>query len=107
MHVQVIRVGRKRKQGKREPNGRAQRVYENPKAQVAQQPHRVLVMAEYREWPEAESRFGRLMLNKHITPAQYEAGVCYRLDVTAYRNVILGAPSPDPAACDLLLKIDF
>jgi len=96
-----IMVGRPRKIGKRERNGRIARVYENPKAQVAAQPHRLDVLSKYREWPEAESEFGRLMLNDKITPAQYEAGLLYARLAARYR-AILGLPPIHPVGMDLL-----
>jgi hypothetical protein len=94
-------VGRTRKKGRREPNGRIARTYVNPKAQVAEQPHRMTVHSQYREWPEAETHFGRLMLNRKITPAQYEAGSRYSILAGLYR-LYYGIPSPNPRAIDLL-----
>jgi hypothetical protein len=97
-----IMVGRKRKNlAQREPNGRAIRSYENPRAQVASQPHRMLVPVEYREREEAESEFGRLMLNGLISPAQYEAGRQYAALIGLFR-LVHGIPSPNPRAVDLL-----
>jgi hypothetical protein len=93
-------VGRPRKIGKRERNGRIARVYENPKAQVAAQPHRLDVLSKYREWPEAESEFGRLMLNGRITPAQYQAGRLYAGLADSYRAV-WDMPRIHPAGIDL------
>jgi hypothetical protein len=96
-----IMVGRTRKIGKRQPNGQLARAYVNPKAQVAAQPHRkVVAMSKYREWPEAESEFGRLMLNGWITPAQYSAGKQYAELAVRYRAAIMG-PSPNPSGIDL------
>ena len=95
-----IMVGRPRKIGKRERNGRIARVYENPKAQVAAQPHRLDVLSKYREWPEVESEFGRLMLRGGITPAQKEAGEAYARLAAALRAVY-DAESPNPRAIDL------
>ncbi len=94
-------VGRPRKKGKREPNGRIARTYVNPRKQVASQPHRMSVPKNFREREEAESEFGRLMLNRRITPAQYEAGRRYRALVSRFR-AIYGLPSPDPRALDLM-----
>lgn len=94
-------MGRPRKVGKREKNGRLKRAYVNPLKQVASQPHRREAPGRFREFPEAESEFGRLMLNGMITPAQYEAGRSYALLVGLYRAVY-GIPSPDPRAIDLL-----
>lgn len=95
-----IMVGRPRKKGRREPNGRIARVYENPKAQVASQPHRVVVPMRFRELPEAESEFGRMMLNGWITPAQHEAGKLYAELAARYRSAIQ-APSPNPSGIQL------
>jgi len=96
-----IMVGRLRKSGRRQPNGQLARAYHNPKAQVASQPHRaVVVMSKYREWPEAESEFGRMMLNGWVTPAQHEAGKQYAELAARYRVAILAA-SPNPSGIDL------
>ena len=57
-------------------------------------------MAKYRDWPEAESEFGRLMLNGWITPAQYEAGKQYAELVGLYRASIL-APNQNPSGIAL------
>lgn len=95
-----IMVGRPRKKGRREPNGRIARVYENPKAQVASQPHRIVVPMRFRELPEAESEFGRMMLNGWITPAQHEAGKLYAELAARYRAAIQ-APSPNPSGIQL------
>lgn len=96
-----IMVGRPRKSGKRQPNGQLARAYVNPKAQVAAQPHRkVVAMSKYREWPEAETEFGRLMLNGGVTPAQYEAGKQYAELAARYRAAIL-APNQNPSGIDL------
>ena len=97
-------MGRPRKKGKREPNGRPQRSYLNPKAQVANQPHRMAVAEKYREWPEAGTEFGRLMLSGKITPAQYEAGSRYSMLAGLYR-LYYGIPSPNPRALDLLRSL--
>lgn len=93
-------VGRPRKIGRREPNGRLARTYVNPKRQVAEQPHRLAVASEYREWPEAESEFGRLMLKRQITPAQYEAGKAYA-ELAAQYRAALQAPPIHPIGLDL------
>src|SRR5690242_9592721 len=97
-------MGRPRKKGKREPNGRPQRAYLNPKAQVANQPHRMAAPEKYREWPEAATEFGRLMLSGKITPAQYEAGSRYSMLAGLYR-LYYGIPSPNPRALDLLRSL--
>lgn len=97
----MARAGRKRKIGiNRENNGQVQRVYVNPRQQAAEQPHRVVVPVQFREFPEAESEFGRLMLMKLITPAQHEAGKQYAGLVSQYRRVY-DIPAPDPQAMDI------
>lgn len=95
-----IMVGRPRKSGRRQPNGQLARAYVNPKVQVASQPHRVGVAREYREWPEAGSEFGRMMLRKVITPAQYEAGMLFAGLSVAF-CAVYDIPSPHPHAMDL------
>lgn len=97
----LMRTGRKRKNNvKREANGRVARAYVSPTQQVASQPHRRGVLEKYRELPEAESEFGRLMLRGIITPAQHEAGKQYADLAAKYRAAIL-APCPNPSAIDL------
>lgn len=101
-----IMVGRPRKIGKRERNGRIARTYENPKAQVANQPHRRGVVVKLRECEEAESEFGRLMLRGGITPAHFEAGIAFIRLCEAVRAVY-SAPSPHPQAMDLNRRAGF
>lgn len=84
----------------REPSGKVQRTYVNPKQQVAEQPHRLQVVKQYREWPEAETHFGRLMLQGRITVSQHEAGNRYAELAGRYRSAIQ-CPSINPAAVDL------
>lgn len=93
-------MGRPRKNVKRYPNGQPVRAYVNPKKQVAMQPHRQEVMRKYREFPEAESAFGRLMLNGHITPAQHAAGACYAKLARQYARII-NSRSPHPSGIDM------
>lgn len=95
-------VGRKRRNRARGSTGRLKQTYENPKAQVLAQPHRLEAKRENRELPEAESEFGRLMCNGLITPAQHEAGHRYRLIAMAYRAVVLGGPAATPQSLSLL-----
>lgn len=101
-----IMVGRPRKIGKREKNGRIVRTYENPKAQVAAQPHRRGVVVHLRECEEAESEFGRLMLRGGITPAHHEAGIAFIELRDALRRVY-DAASPNPQAMDLNRRVGF
>ena|SRR5687768_5710951 len=95
-----IMVGRPRKIGKREKNGRIARTYENPKAQVANQPHRRGVVVQLRECEEAGTEFGRLMLRGGITPAHLEAGIAFISLCEAVRAVY-DAASPNTPAMDL------
>jgi hypothetical protein len=95
-----IMVGRTRKIGRREKNGRVARTYENPKAQVAAQPHRLGVPAKYRQWPEAESEFGRLLLRGGITRSQYDAGMRFT-ELCVATCAAYEAASPHPHAIDL------
>lgn len=95
-----IMVGRTRKIGKRERNGRVARTYENPKAQAAGQPHRQSVPKQFREWPEAESEFGRLLLRGGITRSQYDAGMRFT-ELSVALCAVYDVPSPHPRAMDL------
>lgn len=95
-----IMVGRPRKIGKRERNGRIARSYENPKAQVASQPHRAGVMAKYREYPEAGTEFGRLLLRGGITRSQYDAGTRFT-ELCVAMCAVYDVPSPHPRAMNL------
>lgn len=93
-------VGRPRKIGKRERNGRIARAYENPKAQVASQPHRASVAKYQRAWPEAGSEFGRLLLRGGITRSQYDAGIRFT-ELCVAMCAVYEVPSPHPHAMDL------
>jgi hypothetical protein len=64
------------------------------------QPHRKKVPESEREKREAESPLGRLLLNKKISQAEYDAGCRWR-DI--YFNWLrsIGAPNPFPRAVDL------
>jgi hypothetical protein len=84
-----IMVGRKRKKGPREPNGRVQRIKTiDPKAVAKRQPHRRGVPAALAHDPKAECMMGRLCLNGVLSETQYEAGVKYRTAVMRYRSAI-------------------
>ena len=97
----TIMVGRPRKKGRRQPNGQLARAYVNPKQQIMEQPHRVVVPLKFRERPEAESEFGRLMLNDKISLAQYEAGRLYA-DLASRYRVVLDIPPLHPVGMDLM-----
>ena len=89
-------VGRKRARKYREPSGRVQRDPAVSKLDLARQlKHRAGLSDEDVVDPRAESQFGRFVLNKVISPEQYDAGMRWRSIVIAYRAV-LQAPSAFP-----------
>jgi len=91
-----IMVGRKRKRGYREPNGRVQREPAISKLDLARQLiHRAGLSDDNVVDPRAESQFGRFVLNKVISTEQYDAGVRWRNIVVAYRASI-DCPSASP-----------
>jgi hypothetical protein len=97
----TVMVGRKRKQGKRERNGRIQREKsEDPKIVAFTQPHRQGVPADKRHDQRAENPFGRLNLINAIPDIEYDAGIKYRDDYLRYRAVI-DSPNPNPGAIAL------
>jgi hypothetical protein len=99
-HVKIM-VGRKRKQGKRERNGRVQRERTiDPRAIAASMPHRAWLPSDKRHDQKAENPFGSLHLIGAITDQQYDAGIKYRDDVKRYRAVI-DSPSHSPRALSL------
>lgn len=95
-----IMVGRPRKVGKRKPCGRLAQTYVNPKQQAAAQPHRASVLKHQREWPEAGSEFGRLLLRGGITRSQYDAGIRFT-ELCVAMCAVYDVPSPHPRAMDL------
>jgi hypothetical protein len=97
----TVMVGRKRKQGKRERNGRIQRERAiDPKVISLGQPHRQSVPAEKRHDQRAENPFGRLNLINAVSDVEYDAGIKYRDDYLRYR-VTIDSPNPNPAAISL------
>jgi hypothetical protein len=97
-------VGRKRRQTKREPNGKPQRERGiDPKAIAQLQPHRRLVPAEVAHDPKAECVMGRLCLNGWITEIQYQAGVKYRTAVARYRSVIEAPRSTEASMAGVIV----
>lgn len=90
--------GRKRKAGRREPNGRISRAAAADKVfEVArQQPHR----RNLENWRDerAVDEMGRLAIAGKIDGEAYEAGKVWRSVVAAHRRA-LAAPSPNPRAC--------
>ena len=84
-----FQIGRKRKSGPREPNGRLERERAiDPKAIAQLMPHRRLVPADAAHDPKAESLLGRLQLNGWLSVAQWQAGESYWEIVNRYRAVI-------------------
>ena len=73
--------------------------YVNPRAQVASQPHRKGAPKQFREFPEASTNLGRMMLNDLLTPAQHAAGERYAELYNAFLRAI-HCSSPDPTAMD-------
>jgi hypothetical protein len=97
----TVKVGRKRKQGKRERNGRIQRQKpEDAKLISFSQPHRQCVPADKRHDQRAENPFGRLNLINAVPDVEYDAGIKYRDICLRYRAVI-DSPNPNPAAMSL------
>lgn len=94
----MARKGRKRKQVKREPNGRASREGQADKVfDVARnQPHR-RNLANFRD-DRAAHELGRLSIAGQIDGEEYEAGKVWQRVVAAHRRA-MHAPSPDPRAC--------
>jgi len=114
------RGGRKRKSGKREPNGRIQRERgPNPNELAARMPHRAseVIYAEFRKGTaevsrivksyvpqselhneKAESPLGRLRLVGAISEEQYLAGRQFANDVARYRRAIEAKRQPQSIA---------
>jgi hypothetical protein len=99
----MTRRGRKRKAGRRQPNGQPARdrafVREDVLSVVRRQPHRRRYGEAFND-ERAECELGRLCLEKFITESMYQAGVRYRRDAIAMRRA-LDAPTPDPKGMDL------
>ena len=83
-------TGRKRKQNvKRQPDGTPSNPRGiDPKVIAARQPHRQGVPLSVVHDAAAESNFGKLWLNRHISAAQYQAGLDWQGIVRRYRAVI-------------------
>lgn len=91
------RTGRKRKSGRRYPNGELNMgPHVDIRQFVANQPHRRMLLPADRTEPIAFSFLGRLLLGGKITKEQHLAGDRYAAIVNRYRAVI-GAPSPEGA----------
>ncbi len=97
--LKIERRGRKRKSGRRHPNGKL--VQEKPLDQnvvALRMPHRAGVPREFAHDPKAESKLGRYNLNGLITSREYDAGVYYRGVVDRYLALIK-APPPNMRSC--------
>lgn len=97
----IIKAGRRRKQGAREPNGRVQRLTQE---QTEEQIMSVALAQRERVMPpgtpkkalrdqKAGDVFGRLLLTEQITPDQYHAGLVWRDTFLAFARV-MGVPLP-------------
>lgn len=97
----LIRLGRKRKQSAREPNGRTQRA---PQEQTEDQIMSVAIAQRKKIMPKGFDKkklrdqkvgdvFGRLRLTDQITETQYRAGIFWRDGFLPYARV-MGIPLP-------------
>ena len=105
--VAKFTVGRKRRQTKRQPDGRthpserSEKLNRNALAQLM--PHRRLVPAAVADDARAECIMGRLRLNGWLTEAQYDAGVKYRECVGRYLGVIINGPRGDASMAGVIV----
>lgn len=99
----MARAGRKRKHGRRQPNGQLSRdrsaARDDVFAVARMQPHRRRFGENFRD-QKAESELGRLCLDGIISEPQYRAGQAYLALVIAMRRAIM-APKPDAGSMDL------
>jgi hypothetical protein len=101
MHGTIIRVGRKRKSGKRKPSGDLSLPRDLDVVAIAvAHPDRRGLPPSQRTHQNAESPLGRLNLARVISDEQLEAGRRYARDCQRYHQVI-GCPSPNAAALDM------
>lgn len=99
--VQFVRVGRKRKAGRRHPNGElAHAKGENVCEIAARHPDRQGLPVAMRVDQAAGSSLGRFSLLGYITADMLEASKRYARDVKQYLQVF-GAPSPNAPSLDL------
>jgi hypothetical protein len=99
MRTTIIKVGRKRKAGKRKPCGRLADRGENV-AEIAQlHPDRQCLPTGLRSHQSAGTPLGRLNLKGHITDEQLEAGRKYARDVRLFQAVY-GGPKPFASGID-------
>lgn len=98
--VQVVRLGRKRKQGRRKPSGDLAADRTDMRQHVMNQPHRRAL--ENKLDQRAESPLGGLNIFGLITDEQYEAGRLYAGIVGRYRAVI-EAPKASASSCGTMV----
>lgn len=83
------RPGRKRKAGRRHPNGALVREKRpDDRIRASRQPHRRAMTKDDRLDERAESALGRLNLRRLISNDEYDAGLRYAAVVGAYRAAI-------------------
>jgi hypothetical protein len=99
----VVVTGRKRKAGRRHPNGELVRDRLDPRAVVLAQPHRRRLPAMLRLDQKAEAPLGGLNLVGVITDAQYVAGRRYAEIVARYRIVIQSPRSSPRSRSDMTI----
>jgi hypothetical protein len=99
--VQIIRVGRKRKSGRRHPNGElANARGENVGLIAMRHPERQGLPVEMRIDQAAGTPLGRFKLLGLISDDMLEASKRYARDVRQYL-MVFGAPSPNAPSLDL------
>jgi hypothetical protein len=95
MPVQIVRVGRKRKSGKRHPAGRLVQPKDLDVAAIAAaHPDRQGLPESKRAFPVAGTPVGRLFLSGQISAQQLEASRRYARDARGYQQII-GSPKPN------------
>jgi hypothetical protein len=101
MPVQIVRTGRKRKSGRRHPNGDlAHAKGENVGLIAIRHPDRQGLPEGLRLDPFAGTPLGRLHLLGFISPEMLEASKRYGRDVRRYL-AIFGAPSPNAPSINM------
>ena len=84
----ILKLKRARAAAKEAPRRNGRIVQEDPRKVVMQQPHRRMYRDQKQaRSQEAENVFGRLMLSKEISEAQYEAGVWWLESYIAFARV--------------------
>ena len=86
--IVVVRRGRRRKAGRRHPNGELVADQRDDRALAAEQPHRRWLPPDKRLSEKAGTPLGGLNLMGVLSDAQHEAGLRYAVIVGEYRAVI-------------------